>query len=85
MLACTQEHQSKKYAIMFYKSSNAIGIRRKFEECQQVFSYGGKRSGWTEVELRKLGDAVLKRLDEGVSEKDVETWAKRRVSENDKA
>ena len=74
--ALIQEHVSKKYQVLWYKLSNMVGIRRKFGDKQQIFSFGGRRSGLTEEKGRSFGDDALKKLDAGMTEKEVEAWAK---------
>ena len=71
-----QEYQSEKYAVLYYVNNDAAALRRKFGDKKQIFSYGGKKAGWDERRLRKLGDEALRKLDAGESEKDVEGWAK---------
>ena len=57
-------------------SASTVGIRRKFDEKEQIFSFGGRRSGLTEEKGRSFGDDALKKLDAGMTEKEVEAWAK---------
>ena len=59
---------------MFYKNSSCIGIRQKFGEKKQVFSFGGKKASLSENALRGWADMVLERLDEGQSVPKVKAW-----------
>ena len=65
------DYKSAKYGKLYYKNSNIIGIRRKFGDCHQVFSFGGKRSCAGEGVLRAFGEDVLRKLGAGQSEKEV--------------
>ena len=62
--------------MLYYAKPGIAALRRKFDDKKQIFSYGGKKAGWSEARLRKLGDEALRKLDAGESEKDVEGWAK---------
>ena len=62
--------------MLWYKLTNMVGIRRKFGDKKQIFSFGGRRSGLTEEKGRSFGDDALKKLDAGMTEKEVEVWAK---------
>ena len=75
-LSFAQDYQSERYAVLYYGNNKACALRRKFGDKKQIFSYGGKKTGWDEGRLRKLGDEALRKLDAGESEKDVEGWAK---------
>ena len=75
-LSFAQDYQSERYAVLYYGNNKACALRRKFGDKKQIFSYGGKKAGWDEGRLRKLGDEALRKLDAGESEKDVEGWAK---------
>ena len=68
------------YTAMFYKSPHSIGIRQKFYAKVQVFSFGGKRCGKSEQELRHIAAAVIAKLERGeMSETDAKDWAKQQV------
>ena len=71
-----QEYKSEKYLAMWYKNANSIGIRRKFGDGKQCFSFGGKRCGLSRDVLEGFAGMVLKKLDAGVSEGDAATWVK---------
>ena len=71
-----QEYKSEKYLAMWYKNANSIGIRRKFGDGKQCFSFGGKRCGLSREVLEGFAGMVLKKLDAGVSECDAGTWVK---------
>ena len=77
--ALIQEHVSKRYQVLWYKNASTVGIRRKFDEKEQIFSFGGRRSGLTEEKGRSFGDDALQKLDAGMTEKEVEAWAKSAV------
>ena len=62
--------------MLYYANAEIAALRRKFDDKKQIFSYGGKKAGWSEARLRKLGDEALRKLDAGESEKDVESWVK---------
>jgi len=78
--ALIQEHVSKKYQVLWYKITNMVGIRRKSGDKKQIFSFGGRRSGLTEEKGRSFGDDALKKLDNGMTEAEVEVWAKQVVA-----
>ena len=59
---------------MYYKNNNSIGIYKK-DPKTQVFSFGGKRCTSSERVLRDFGLDALKKLDAGMTEKDVHAWA----------
>ncbi len=77
-----QEDQKKQasYSVLYYKASCSIGIRRKFGNKAQCFSFGGKRCGKNEEELRRLGEACLARLAAGETEDHVKAWAKQQCT-----
>ena len=68
---------------MYYGRYNTIGIRRKFAEGNQVFSFGGKRCRLSEETLRDFGKMCLKKLDDGETEKQVKTWVKAAIHRED--
>lgn len=61
---------------MYYKNNNSIGIRRKFGQKEQCFSFGGKKCSMTETQLRGFGDDAMRKIDQGMSEADVKIWAR---------
>ena len=69
-----QDVTSDKYAVMYYGKHNSIGIRRKFEKKNQIFSFGGRTCGLSESVLRGFGDDCLKKFNEGESEASVKKW-----------
>ena len=73
-IACLQDYYSEKYAVMYYKNGNNIGIREKFGKKTQAFSFGGKKCGLAEEALRSFADDCLKKLDAGQSVDDVYAW-----------
>ncbi len=77
-----QEDQNNQasYSVLYYKASCCIGIRRKFGNKAQCFSFGGKRCGKNEEELRRLGEACLARLAAGETEDQVKAWAKQQCT-----
>ena len=64
---------------MFYKKDGAIGIREKFGDKRQIFSFG-RTSKSTEAALRPIADTVLNKLDTGVSAANAKKWADSQVS-----
>ena len=64
------------YQVLWYKNASNVGIRRKFGGKEQIFLFGGKRSGLTEEKGRSFGDDALQKLDAGMTENEVEDWAK---------
>jgi hypothetical protein len=68
------EYKSKKYAVMWYKNSKSIGIRKKFGDCKQIWSFGGSRCGLSQEQQRGFAEMCLKKLDGGMSESSVKTW-----------
>ena len=62
---------------MYYKNSKQIGIRRKTGKTDlppTAFSFGNLSCGFDELSLRGFADQVLKKLDEGESERAVHDW-----------
>jgi hypothetical protein len=59
---------------MWYKNGSYIGIRRKFGEKKQVFSFGQKCGLSKEVQW-SFGCMVLKKLDAGQTEQAAKDWA----------
>ena len=78
--ATFQVYHSEKYASMYYKKGNVIGIRRKFGGKEQCMSFGGKRVGHSEAVLRGFADDAMKMLDAGATEKATKEWVDRAVS-----
>ena len=64
---------------MWYKNFSSIGIRRKFGDGKQCFSFGGKKCGLGKDALMNFGYMVLKKLDAGQKEKDVKAWVAKAV------
>ncbi len=75
----TQEVCSTKYSVMYYKKHNTLGIRRKFGNKGQAFSFGGTRVGHSEAVLRGFADDALKKLDAGAKETWTKTWVNKAV------
>ena len=75
---CIQErktYRSKKYYKMLYKKNRSVGIRRKFGDGKQIWSFGGIRCNLSkDVLYHNFGEDVLKKLDCGMSEDDVRAW-----------
>ena len=65
---------------MYYKNSFNIGIRRKFGDKAQCFSFGGKRCGLSREVLWGHGCMVLQKLDGGMTETDVKEWVDEAVA-----
>ena len=72
----SQDTASQKYGIMYYKNGNMIGVRRKFGDGKQCFSFGGSRCSLSEATLRGFGDDCLKKLNDGESEEVVRAWVR---------
>ena len=68
--------------MLHYKKDAAVGIREKFGEKRQVFSYG-RTAKSTEVALRAIADAVLAKLDKGVTVANAKLFADREVAKLD--
>ena len=52
-----------------------MGIRRKFGDCKQIWSFGGLRYNFSkEVMFDNFGEDCLKKLDCGMGEADVKAW-----------
>ena len=71
-------YKSKNYIAMHYKKGGNIGIRRKKarrgeKSPKQIFTFGSGL-GWKKAKLMTWGGKVLKKLDEGTSEKAAEQW-----------
>ena len=59
---------------MWYKHDNNVGMRRKFDDKKQIFSFGGKRTSFSQEGLMQLGYECSKKLDAGMIEADVKHW-----------
>lgn len=76
---CLQDvYKSKNYIAMHYKKGNNIGIRRKKtkgdeKSPKQIFTFGSGL-GWKKAKLMTWAGKVLKKLDEGKSEKAAADW-----------
>lgn len=71
-------YKSKNYIAMHYKKGNNIGIRRKKikgreKSPKQIFTFGSGL-GWKKAKLMTWAGKVLKKLDEGKSEKAAAHW-----------
>ena len=65
-----------KYGKMWYKNSHSVGIRRKFGDKKQVVSFGGRKCSKTQEQLTQLAVECVQKLNGGMTEADVNTWAK---------
>ena len=74
-----QDYKSKKYAVLWYKNSNSVGIRRKFGDKKQIFNFGGMTNPKNEMALRAIGGRVLRLLDTGSTEAQAAAWAKEKA------
>ena len=75
---------SKRYSQEWYKNSMNIGIKKKLKKGKkQVFSFGGKRCGLGEQQQRGFGYMVLRKLDEGQSERTVKDWVRHAVGQEE--
>ncbi len=75
MIAPAQAVTSADYGVLYYKSTNKIGIRRKFGGKEQIWSFGGSACGKDEAGLRHIADDCLLKLDAGESEDSVLEFA----------
>ena len=62
---------------MWYKNTWKVGIRRKFGDKKQIFSFGGWGCEKSKEILWSMGVEFIKSLDEGDTEEMVEGVAKR--------
>ncbi len=69
-----EPYRGKKYNKMWYKNSHTVGIRRKFDDKTQIWSFGGKKCGKGKEELLELGVQCMKKLDGGMDEETVKEW-----------
>jgi hypothetical protein len=53
---------------MWYKRGSRVGIRRKFGDKKQIFSFGWSCCGKSQEVLLAIGEQCLKSLDDGDSE-----------------
>ena len=58
---------------MWYKNSSSVGIRRKFGDKKQIWSFKSK-SGLDKDGLMQLGLKCMERLDGGMEEDVVKRW-----------
>ena len=72
-------YRSPRYSRMWYKKDSRVGIRRKFGDDKQIFSFGGPNCGKSKDELWAIGGHCLRSLDAGQTEEVVETVAKARL------
>jgi hypothetical protein len=78
-----EDFAGSRYGIMYYKNSNAIGVRQKFGEKRQILSFGGKKSNLSESSLRSWGDSVVMKLEINKwSEKKAGEWVKAIIAES---
>ena len=68
-----QDYKGKKYRYEWYKRTGSVGIKQKFGEKVQIWSFGSK-SGMSEENLRKMAVECVKKLDAGKKPDDVRTW-----------
>ena len=73
-----EEAATKRYVSMWYKNANAFGIRRKFGDSKQIFSFGGK--GKEKESLARVAAEALAKLHSGLLEEDVCQWARAEAS-----
>ena len=60
---------------LWYKNTHSVGIRQKFGEKKQIFSFGGRTSTKSKEDLISLGDECVRKLNGGMSEGEVKSWA----------
>jgi len=68
-----KSYSSTKYRLDWYKNTSAVGVRRKFGDKKQIWSFGA-RSGLDKDVLMQLGVECLKKLDAEMAEADVRQW-----------
>lgn len=73
-----QDYKSKKYIQMWYKNNSSVGIRRKFGDGTQIWSFG-RGTGLSKESLTGFGCMVLKKLDSGSKETAVKAWVDKAV------
>ena len=76
-LSLKEPYSSDKYQKMWYKNSNSVGIRRKFGDKKQIFSFGGLKCGKSREVLEAMGGQFLEALDDGDAEEMVAEVAKK--------
>ncbi len=69
-----EPYTSKRYQKMWYKNTHTVGIRQKFGDKKQIWSFGGKRCGKEKESLLQLGVVCMRKLDGGMAEKTVKEW-----------
>ena len=80
VLLALQDVKRKRYDKMWYKTSEGVGIRRKFDERgpvkkgKQIFTFGNGVD-MTQEQKMKIGNDVLQKLEDGMSEADAKKWA----------
>ena len=57
--------QDYKYGVMYYKNNNSIGLRRKFGNKGQCFSFGGAKCRLDEAALRGFAKDCQKKPHHG--------------------
>ena len=72
-----EEPVSKKYTIMFYKNTNAYGLRQLFGDKRQIFSVCKK--GADVGALESLAKKAKDKLEAGLSEEVVKAWVVAKV------
>ena len=60
---------------LWYKDTNSVGIKQKFGEKEQIFSFGKLTSTNSKKDLISLGDECVRKLNGGMSEGEVKSWA----------
>ena len=68
---------SARYAKLWYKRSYTVGIRRKFDDNKQIWSFGGFKCGFTKDVLMQWGEKCLKHFDAGGTEEEVKAGVDR--------
>ena len=78
-----QKTQDQDWIHMFYKNSNAYAIRRRHGDKKQIFSFKSSTKPFNDDiknQLLAIANMCLDKLKAGVSESDVETWAKAQMA-----
>ena len=72
-------HEAKTWVKMWYKASNAVGIRRAkgHENTKQIFSLSNR--DWSQEDLQELGATCLAKLHKGESEESVMAWGQKEL------
>jgi hypothetical protein len=73
---------TKGYQVMYYKNGHAVGIRRKYAQKNQVFSFGGKKCNLDKEALTQIGHDIVEEVIGGMSYEDAKTKGQKRALED---